>query len=189
MVRIFRKIFIFFLAGYILSACAALGSKTLMKSGDLSHQSLNKIGISQIANEEYMDKIIPKTSLYYKNSVDEFFYYQNFKISHYRLTEYYSLEHIDSSEIIKLCKEFNLDGFICTKIKYKFTDNYINYIPIGISEDVIVEMKVFSKNGNELLHVSHDSKKGNVYMMPPRATKTVRDGTIGALKRITKVIN
>lgn len=182
------KIFGFFLAGLILSACSALGSKTIMKSGNLNYIELNKLGISQIAGEEYVDRIIPNTSVHYKNSVDEFFYNHKVKISHHRLTEYYNFESIDPLEISKVCKDSGLDGFICTKIKYKFTDNYVNFIPIGTSEDVIVEMKVFSKNGIELLHVSHDSKKGNVYMMPPKATKTVRDGTIGALKRLTKEI-
>jgi len=187
--KIHLKIVSLLLSSIIIVGCTAFGSKTIMKSANLNYQPINNLGISQIASEEILNQIISNTSIHYKNSVDEFFYYRNIKISHCRLPDYYYFESIDPSEITKLCTELNLDGFICTTLKYKFTKHTINFIPYGKSEDVIVEMKLFSRNGVELLHVSHDSQKGNVYMLPPKASKTIRDGTMGALKRIMKEIN
>lgn len=90
--------------------------------------------------------------------------------------------------LMKLCQEYGLDGYLCTQIKYKFADNYYMYIPLGSSEDAYVEIKLFDKNGLLLLHTKHNTSAGNSYMMPPKAEQTVRDGTVGALKQISKEI-
>ena len=62
------------------------------------------------------------------------------------------------------------------------------YIPLGKSEDAYVEMKLFDKNGVLIVHTKHNTSAGNSYMMPPKAERTIKDGTVGALRQIIKEI-
>jgi len=166
--------------------CAALGTKTISKSNNLNAYEINNIGYSQIANEDNLNKIRPNTSNLYQSTLEDFFTKNSIQTSKYNLSSFESFEDIDKTEIIKLCSENGLDGFICGKIKYKFVNNYYMYIPLGKSEDAYVEIQLYDKNGLSILHTKHNTSMGNSYMMPPKAEQTIRDGTLGALKQIMK---
>jgi len=172
----------------ILSGCAALGTKTISVSNNLNIYEFKKLGYSQPASEEFLNKIRQNTSNIYQEAIEEYYSEKKIKIEKHSLSKYELIDNIDVSEIIKLCQEHGLDGFLCTQIKYKFVDNYYMIIPLGRSEDAYVEIKLFDKNGLLLLHTKHNTSAGNSYMMPPSAEQTVYDGTVGALKQITKEI-
>ena len=180
--------FLIVVATLFLSGCAALGTKTIYKENKLNVYNFNNLGYSQVANEDIINKIRPNTSKIYESAIKEYFLNKPIKIKKCDLEKFNSIDDIDTTEIIKLCTENNLDGYICTQIKYKFSNNYYMYIPLGKSEDAYVSMKLFNKNGHLVLYTIHNTSTGNSYMMPPKAEKTIRDGTIGALKQIFKEI-
>jgi hypothetical protein len=172
----------------ISSGCAAFGTKTITKSSNLNTYEIKRLGYSQLASEEILNKIRPNTSNIYQSAIEEFYANKTVRIEKYNLTKFESIENIDTSEIIKLCKVNGLDGYLCTQIKYKFVDYYYMFIPIGQSEDAYVDVILFDKNGLQLLHTKHNTYVGNSYMMAPKAEQTVSDGTFGALKQISKEI-
>ncbi len=172
----------------ILSGCSALGTKTIYKTNNLNSYNLQKIGYSQLASEERLNKIRPFTSKIYQVAFENYFSNKTLKIEKHDLSKFELIENIDTTEIIKICSDYDLDGYICTQIKYKFVDNYYNYIPIGKSEDAYVEMKLFDNHGKLILYTKHNTSAGNSYLMPPKAEQTIRDGTVGALKQIIKEI-
>lgn len=178
------KILNFIVIAIIISSCASFGTKTISKSSALKTFELKKIGYSQMASEDILDKIIPGTSTYFYNAIDSYYSGKQINIEKHLLLKFNDLNEIDTSEIKNICKQFNLDGFLCTQLKYKFVDNYYLMIPLGKSEDTFTEMKLFDKNGNLILHTKHNTAMGNSYMKPPKADKTVKDGIFGALKRI-----
>lgn len=171
-----------------ISGCAALGTKTISRSSNLNVYEIKKIGYSQPASEEILNKIRPNTSTIYQSAIEEYFADKTIKIEKHNLSKFELIDNIDTSEIIKICQENSLDGYLCVQIKYKFVDNYYMYILLGKIEDAYVEIKLFDKNGILLLHTKHNTSAGNSYMMPPKAEQTVKDGTIGALKQISKEI-
>jgi len=172
----------------ILSGCAGLGTRTVYKSPNLNSYSFKKIGYSQPAREDVLDKIRPNTSKLYEAAFEEFFTNKRIKIEKYSLTRFESISEPDTNEIKSICQEKDLEGYICTEINYKFVDNYYMFIPLGKSEDAFVEMKLFDKNGVLIINTMHNTSAGNSYMMPPKAEQTIEDGTVGALKRIIKEI-
>jgi len=172
----------------ILSGCAALGTKTVYKSNNLNSYSFNKIGYSQPASEEILNKIRPNTSKLYQVAFEDFFLDKPIKIEKHDLNKLEAIDKADTTEIKKICYENDLDGYICTQIKYKFVNNSYMYIPLGKSEDTYVEMKLYDKNGVPIIHTMHNTSAGNSYMMPPKAEQTIKDGTVGALRQIIKEI-
>ena len=172
----------------ILSGCAAVGTKTLYKTNSIINYDLKKIGYSQPASDSLLNKIRPNTSKIFYSAFNEFFTNKTLEIEKCQLRDFVLIDTIDTSEIKRICSENNLDGYICTQIKYKFVNNYYMYIPLGKSEDAYVEMKLYDKNGTLIIHTKHNTYAGNSYMMPPKAEQTIRDGTFGTLKRIFKEI-
>jgi hypothetical protein len=190
LILIKRKItsFAILIFALILTGCAAIGTKTIYKTTNLNNYDFNNIGYSQPASDNVLNKIRPNTSKIFYSAFIEFFTAKTLKIEKYELTDFKTITEIDTSKIRKICTENDLDGYICTQIKYKFVNNYYMYIPIGKSEDAYVEMKLYDKKGILIIHTKHNTYAGNSYMMPPKAEQTIRDGTIGALKRILKEV-
>jgi len=186
--KICNRIYGLLLIVVILSGCAALGTKTILKSSNLNAYQFTRIGYTQIADEELLNEIRPNTSNIYDSTIKNFFNKNNIIAIGLFLPNFFSIEGIDKTEIVRMCQEQKLDGIICTQVKYKFFNNYYGCIPLGKSEDAYVEMQLYDKNGLLLLHTKHNTYAGNSYMMPPKAEKTIRDGTEGTLKQIMKEI-
>ncbi len=172
----------------VLSGCSVVGTRTLYKTDNLNKYDFKKIGYSQPASDSLLNIIRPSTSKIFNLAFNDFFTNKALDIVKCRLKDFELIDKIDTAEIIRICSEKNLDAYICTQIKYKFVSNYYMYIPLGKSEDVYVEMKLYDKNGTLIIHTKHNTYMGNSYMMPPKAEKTIRDGTFGTLKRIFKEI-
>jgi len=172
----------------IISGCAALGTKTILRSNNLNSYNFKKLGYSQPASEDILNKIRQNTSNIYQSAVEAFFADKAIKVEKHNLSDFKLIDRVDTAEITKICHENGLDGYFCTQIKYKFVDTYYVIIPLGKSEDAYVEIKLYDNNGKLILHTKHNTFAGNSYMMAPKAEQTVRDGTFGALKRIIKEI-
>ncbi|MEO9005215.1 MAG: hypothetical protein ABI288_10780 [Ginsengibacter sp.] len=171
------------------SGCAALGTKTLTKSKEIKKYNISKIGYSQLASENILNRIKGGTSEIFQLSMEQYFENKSIKIEKHTLMHFDFIENIDPNEIINICKENNLDGFLCTQIKYKFVNTSYMFIPTGKSEDVYVNIKLFNNTGELMCHTRHNTLAGNSYMMAPKANKTIRDGTFGALNQIFKEIS
>jgi len=172
----------------VLSGCSALGTKTISKSENLKSFDLRRLGYSQVASEIILNKMRPKTSTIFESAMEDYFFDKAVNIQKYELMKFEYIEDIDSSEVIQICNINNLDGYLCTQVVYKSIDNYDTILPLATSEDAYVEIKLFDNQGKLLIHTKHNTFAGNSYLGIPRAEKTVRNGTIGALKRIMKEI-
>ena len=102
----------------LISGCVALGTKTIWKSNNLNNYETKKIGYSQLASEATMNKIKENSSIIYQSAIEEFYAEKTIKSEKHNLSSFESIEKIDTSEIIKLCQENSLDGYLCTQIKY-----------------------------------------------------------------------
>lgn len=92
-------------------------------------------------------------------------------------------------QIIEICKVFDLDGIIVTKLKFINVTYSVYFIPIAQNYDTEVEMKLYNNKGELQIATLHNTYKGNSYMFVPSVEKTIHDGTMGAFKRIIKEMN
>jgi hypothetical protein len=180
------KLVLILMVCFVFSSCASFGTRTLSRTNNLSSYHFSKLGYSQLASEELINKIRPNTSNIFQLAINEFFADKTIRIEKHNLTTFELIDKIDTIEIAKICYENSLDGYLCTQLKYKFVDNYYMNIPLGKSEDAYIEIKLFDNKGKLILHTKHNTFMGNSYMMAPKAEQTVRDGTFGALKQILK---
>ena len=174
----------FFLILSLFCSCAAVGTKTLYKNNVGHH--LERIGFNQLGNDNETYEIFPQTNKIYATTIFETF-------SEYGIDDVEELsstdiefDHPNIDRIIEICEEHDLDGLLISKIKFIHVTYTVFYVPVAKNYDTEVEMKLFSKNGNIILSTKHNTLKGNSYMMPPPADRTIGDGTKGALRRITK---
>lgn len=83
-----------------ISGCAALGTKTISKSSNLNVYEINKIGYSQPASEEILNKIRPNTSNIYQSAIEEYCTDKTIKIEKHNLSKYELIDNIDAYEIM-----------------------------------------------------------------------------------------
>lgn len=170
-----------------LTSCGSMGTKTLYKSGRTLIKP-TKIGFSQVANEDIMEKIVNGSTKIYDNTMTSELESQNIKSDKIVIENFDGFESVNENNIKSICAENQLDGIILTQLKFLNLKYSTMFIPIGVSEDTEVEMQYYDANGNLLLHTKHNTHLGNSYWDFPSANKTVSDGTKGALGRIIKEI-
>lgn len=180
------KFFLLILA-IVLTSCGALGTKTLYRT-ETNLSKPTKIGFSQVANEDIMDKIVKGSAKIYDSTMTYQLTEQNIKSDKIFVGNFDGFESIKADKIKDLCADNQLDGMILTQLKFLNVKYSSMFIPIGVSEDTEVEMQYYDANGNLLLHTRHNTHMGNSYWDFPSANKTVTDGTKGALGRIIKEI-
>ncbi len=171
------------IATFLFSGCAAIGTKTIYKSKDQASFNFSRLGYSQLASEETLNKIRPGTSKIFQSVLEDFLSNGGTTIEKHSLSKFEIVTEIDREEISRICFDNNLDAYLCTQITYRFVDNYYTAIPFGKSEDAYVEMKLFDSSGRLIIHTKHNTLAGNSYMMPPKAEQTIKGGTVGALKK------
>ena len=167
----------------ILAGCAALGTKTIYRApGQIS---LDKIGFSALEDDILMDNFYPKTTEIFADAIFETFINYG-QIKPHQIPSYISLEHKDSVNISHYCEKYQLDGFLATRLEFINVEYTTLGIPISQNYDTNVEMDLYDKNGTLIISTTHNTYKGNSYMMAPPIERTIYDGTEGALKRIFK---
>jgi len=171
-------------------ACTTQGTKTSYKSQELKNQKIEKLGFSQAADEKKLRRIRLNAADIYQSAFEEFFLNQKIRVEKHDLTNFKSITDTDSSEIRAICREYDLSGYVCTQITIDtwLLPNLIG--PRMVAEDAYVEMKLFDANAVLLLHVKYNTRSDNKDpVSDPRAEKTIKAGTIGALKQLLKEIN
>ncbi len=179
--------FILLILTTVLTSCGAMGTKTLYKT-ETNFKKPTKIGFSQVANEDIMDKIVRGSAKIYDSTMINQLATQNIKSNKIVIENFDGFQGVKTDEIKNICTNNELDGMILTQLKFLNVKYSSMFIPIGVSEDTEVEMQYFDANGNLLLHTKHNTHMGNSYWNFPSADKTVKDGTKGALGRIIKEI-
>ncbi len=177
-------IFIFPILAIMLAGCAPLGREVVYKSDHLSNYSVSKLGYSQLLIERSMNRFRPEISQNYEMAVNNFFTRKNITVEKFVLPNFKSINKINTADIKLFCKEYNLDGFLCTKVRF----NTVHHDVVGISEDAYVEMKLFDKNGKQIVFTRFNTLEGHSYMVAPKAEKTIKDGVIGALQPVYREI-
>jgi hypothetical protein len=179
--------FVLLILTIALTSCGAMGTKTLYRTAT-NFNKPTKIGFSQVANEDIMDKIVKGSAKIYDSTMTNQLATQNIKSYKIVVENFDGFESVKVDEIKTLCADNQLDGIILTQLKFLNVKYSSMFIPIGVSEDTEVEMQYYDANGNLLLHTKHNTHMGNSYWYFPSADKTVTDGTKGALGRIVKEI-
>lgn len=180
------KIVLILTINILLSNCAAFGSKTIFKDTRNSFVKPNTIGFSQLEQETIMNKIIAETSDIHNRTMSYELKKRDIESKKVVYLNSQKWTNINKQEISDICAKNNFDGFIFTKLIFISTKHSMMFMSIGKSLDTEVEMQYFDSKGNLLLHIRHNTKKGNSYMDLPNAEKTIPDGIKGALKRIFK---
>jgi hypothetical protein len=178
-----KKGIYFIVISLILSSCAAVGTRTLYKTNE--GFQIEKIGFNKLDKDTILSKIFPQTDKIFTLTVFETFNEYGISSSKDFKTDL-SFDNPDLTKISEICKEYDLDGLIITKLKFIHVTYTMYFVPIAQNYDTEVEMKLFDQNGKLLIGTKHNTLNGNSYMMPPTADKTIHDGTKGALKRIVK---
>jgi hypothetical protein len=169
-----------FLAGF-----GAMGTNTLYRN-EAKIAKPSRIGFSQVANEEIMEKIVKGSTRVYDLTTTELLDKHNIASTKVYVDGFEGFDTADSNKIKELCTENNLDGMLLTQLKFLNVQYSSMFIPIGVSEDTEVEMQYYNADGTLLLHTKHNTHMGNSYMTFPAAERTVKDGTAGALGRVLK---
>lgn len=168
-----------------LTGCGAMGTNTLYRNEAKITKPV-RIGFSQVANEEIMEKIVKGSTRVYDLTTTELLEKHNIASTKIYVEGFEGFDTVESNRIKELCMEHNLDGMLLTQLKFLNVQYSSMFIPIGVSEDTEVEMQYYNANGTLLLHTKHNTHMGNSYMTFPAAERTVKDGTAGALGRILK---
>ena len=179
--------FLIVIVTIVLKSCGALGTKTLYRTpSNLAKPA--KIGFSQVANEDIMEKIVKGSTKIYDSTMTNQLASNNIQSSKIVVENFEGFEKVDKDNLKNICISNQLDGIILTQLKFLNVKYSSMFIPIGVSEDTEVEMQYYDANGNLLLHTKHNTHMGNSYWDFPSADKTVKDGTKGALGRVIKEI-
>lgn len=168
-----------------LTGCGAMGTNTLYRNEAKISKPV-RIGFSQVANEEIMEKIVKGSTRVYDLTTVELLEKHNIVSTKIYVDGFEGFDTAESNRIKELCIEHNLDGMLLTHLKFLNVQYSSMFIPIGVSEDTEVEMQYYNADGTLLLHTKHNTHMGNSYMTFPAAERTVKDGTAGALGRILK---
>lgn len=117
---------------------------------------LGKLGFSQLAREDELDKLVEGSGKNFKYSMMEFFIGSETKAEKIPLPGFTSFESIDRQEIATICQKYDLDAYVCTEVRYKFMTS-IGTLENVTSEDIIIEQILFDRNGDPLIHVLYDT--------------------------------
>lgn len=167
----------------LFSSCAAIGTKTLYRTNETFN--IEKIGFNNLYGDNLVNEIFPQTEDIFASSV--LLTLREYGFIDPQKTEIdISFDHPDQDQIEELCNKHNLDGLLISKLEFIHVTYSFYSAPVAQNYDTEVQMKLFDKNGKLLITTRHNTLKGNSYMMPPSADRTIRDGAKGALKRITK---
>lgn len=174
--------FYLLIVSLLVCSCAAVGTKTLYKTSD--NIQVHKIGYVKLAGDTILESIFPQTDSIFSSSITKTF--NEYGVNPVGIEDYLPFESPGINKIRGICKEYNLDGLIISKIKFIHVTYSIYFIPYAQNYDTEVEMKLYDKNGNMLVKTLHNTLKGNTYKNPPSVNMTIADGAKGALKRIAK---
>lgn len=160
----FSAVFLAVFSTLILSGCSPFRTKTIWKSIDKPNIKLSRIGFSQLANEEDIDKLVDGSGKNYKFSMMDYFLGSETKVEKLPLPGFTSISSIDGQEIAKICQKNYLDAYICTEIRYLFvtyeTATLIGNFNKRQSEDIFIEQIIFDRNGDPLMYVQHNTFSG-----------------------------
>ena len=176
---------LFFLFSIIFTSCGAVGTKTIYRT-ETSIEKPLRIGFSQLADVETMEKIVKGCSEIYDRTMIDLLNNQNISSDKITISEFNSFEDISIENVKNICIENKIDGLILTKLKFINVSYSSMFIPLGVSEDTEVEMLYYQADGRLLFHTLHNTHKGNSYWNFVPAERTVTDGTTGAFNRIVK---
>ncbi len=168
-----------------LAGCGAMGTTTLYRN-EAKINKPSRIGFSQVANEDIMEKIVKGSTRVYDLTTTELLEKHNIASTKIYVEGFEGFDTADSNKIKELCTENNFDGMLLTQLKFLNMQYSSMFIPIGVSEDTEVEMQYYNAEGTLLFHTKHNTHMGNSYMSFPAAERTVKDGTTGALGRVLK---
>jgi len=169
-----------------MTSCAAMGSKTIYKSDTTI--DFEKIGFSQLYYHKELNKIYPSTDSIFYSAINDL-YQRNLNNGIQFLDSGIDFNVTDKSKVISLCEQHNLNGIIIPHLKVIGVSQTMMFIPIGKYVDTEVELKLYDKTGELIIHTKHNTANGNSYGTYPTTDMTITDGAEGAIKKMLKEYN
>ena len=170
-------LFVFF---FTLCGCAAVGTKTIYRTDNVP--SLHKIAYCDLYDNENLTSIYSQTNDVFHSTITEI-------IEAYGLSTPERIGFIVKEEkksISEFCENHHLDALLFTNLHFINVTYTVYFAPVASNLDTEVKMRLYDRQGNILYSTTHNTLKGNSYMMPPPTNRTVSDGVKGAFKRIAK---
>lgn len=166
----------------LLSGCAATGTKTLYRAAGF--EPLRKLGFARLNPGEAVRTHFPQADSIFVAAMKATF--GHYAADHVKPIDFPVSPGADGLLLRDLCDRDSLDGVIVASMKFINVTYGVYGIPIAQNWDTEVDMGLYNRKGDLLLAVRHNTFRGNSYLMPPPANRTIYDGTAGAVRRIAR---
>jgi hypothetical protein len=171
----------------LLQSCSVfIGTKTLYTARNI--EKVNRVGYIYLDNDGMLSTIYPQTETVFTSTIAETFTKYSLETP-IKVYDIISFHKPDTTQIISICKENNLDGLLLSKLRFINATYYVNFFPVMSNIDTEVEMKLFNKEGKVVVITRHNTFNGSDYMFPPTTERTIHDATQRALTKIIKTLN
>lgn len=164
----------------LLTGCAAIGTQTVYRTAEVPH--IRTIAYCGLGNIEFLKSVFPDADGVFRSAIDR-------SVEKYGMPLPVAVRSgvPEIKEFIsKVCEDNNVDALLFTDLQFIYVTYSVYFVPVMSNYDTDVAMRLYDRQGNLLYSTRHNTLRGNSYMMPPTADKTVRDGVQGAFRRIAK---
>lgn len=168
------------LAGVVLVGCTTLGQRLVYYNKDRKLDKINRIIYFQPTVYPEIEEIKPPTNQAFFSAVtDQMKLYSKMKVI--QMDNAMEYDTVDIASIKEFCVNNNAEVAIIPKVKY-FKVGLGKYV---FSNQVLVSLKLFDKDGNFLMETEYDTYKGNARLVGS-AENSIKIGTKGAIRKMKR---
>lgn len=164
------------LTGIILINCSSFGSKILYYDQNYQSEKIKKVIYFQPTVFPEIEEIKPPTNQAFFSAVtDQMSTYSQIKTI--QMDHSLDYDNVNTQYIREVGTNNNAEIIIIPKVKY-FKVGIGKYV---FSNQVLVSLKVYNKNGHFIMESQYDTYKGNARLIG-KAENSIKIGTKGVLK-------
>jgi hypothetical protein len=167
----------------ILISCAKFGTKSLYRLEKGEIPIIKRIALYTPLNDDNLN-VEPEIAEFMLKSAVDYCRDGEYQIVRSLESEFLGYEIAATDKIKAICAADNLDGIILSRISFSGHSYSMYGATYARIIDTEVTMKMFDSSGKLLVETLHNTNKGNSYAFAPGLDTTVKDGTVGALKRV-----
>lgn len=168
------------LAGMVLVGCTAFGQRLVYYNKDRKLDKINRIIYFQPTVYPEIEEIkSPTNQAFFSAVTDQMKLYSKMKVI--QMDNAMEYDTVDTASIKEFCVNNNAEVAIIPKVKY-FKVGLGKYV---FSNQVLVSLKLFDKEGNFLMETEYDTYKGNARLVGS-AENSIKIGTKGAIRKMKR---
>lgn len=169
------------LTGLIIVGCGSFGSKLKHSDSAFRLCKVNKVIYFQPSVFPEVEEIKPPThQAFFSVATDQALYY-NKNIKVVQMDHALEYDNIDTEYIKEIGENNDADAIVVPNVKY-FKVGFGKYV---FSNQVLVSLKLYDKQGNFLMETQYDTYKGNARLIG-KAENSIKIGTKAAIKNLLK---